>query len=108
VVAGDLLLAAIGHDGSDTPDPSAPPAGWTYLGRVPQGTMTGFYYWKLAGGSEPASYSFAGMITDELIGGLVAYRGVDQTNPLASSRLASSTPTGAPAVHSTSVSGSRG
>lgn len=66
--AGNLLLAFLGSVdtqttlfGGATGEPT-PPAGWTILhtgtNRSAGGDCSGFVFWKVAGGSEPANYSF--------------------------------------------------
>lgn len=61
VIAGDVLLAQIViYDGAGTNVPS-PPAGWTVIRHdaVNVGNkMTSWLYFKVAGGSEPISYSW--------------------------------------------------
>jgi hypothetical protein len=78
---GDLLLAPVAYYG----DPTVPtPTGWTLLLQQTSGTaVTSAVYWKIATAGEPAvSFARTGS-TGDLVGGIVAYRGVDRTSPFA-------------------------
>lgn len=87
VQAGDLLLAAISwhtHDYSGTGIDA--PAGWTEVRSDDDGAhiLQGIF-WKEATGSEPSSYTFVngtGDVTRNVIGGIVAYSGVDTSTPI--------------------------
>jgi hypothetical protein len=84
-VTGDLLLAVI-YVGAD-PSGTAGPAGWTLLNdtRTGAGTPQVFHaqvWYKLAGAAEPTSYLWSapgGVYVDIA---LMAYRNVDQSNPI--------------------------
>jgi hypothetical protein len=84
-VAGDLLLAALEVDVD--PVTVTAPGGWTLLmdTRAGPGTSSVFHapvYWKIAGASEPTSYTWGiapGAYTDIV---LAAYSGVSQTTPI--------------------------
>lgn len=83
VVIGDLLIAFVeSRTGIDVTSP-----GWT---SIPGTYNTNLY--KLAGGSEPASYTFStsnGSSTS-LAGFIGAYSGVDQVNPIGAVDIAGS------------------
>jgi prepilin-type N-terminal cleavage/methylation domain-containing protein len=57
VVQNDLLFAYIGHENA-TDVLNSLPSGWTQVGRVHNGSANVALYYKLAGASEPASYTF--------------------------------------------------
>jgi hypothetical protein len=84
VAAGDLLLATMEIDAD--PTTVTGPAGWTKLLDTvgAPGTSMAYHtqvWWKLAGASEPASYSWTVSGTPWVDIGLLAYRNVNQTNP---------------------------
>lgn len=58
-VSGDLLIAIHGSDRDGTAAAMTAPAGWTLAGQSSQ-TNAGFLkiWWKIAGGSEPSTYTF--------------------------------------------------
>lgn len=58
-VSGDLLIAIHGSDRDGTAAAMTAPAGWTLAGQSSQ-TNAGFVkvWWKIAGGSEPSTYTF--------------------------------------------------
>lgn len=58
-VSGDLLLIGFAFDRGST-ETVTPPAGWTLIRRTDNGNNCGIAtYYKVAGASEPASYSFS-------------------------------------------------
>lgn len=87
VQAGDVMLAAISwhtHDYSGSG--IDPPAGWTEVRIDDDGThiLQGIF-WKEATASEPATYTFLNGTTDitrQVVGGIVAYSGVDTSTPI--------------------------
>lgn len=79
--SGDLLIAVIGGTKSTTP------SGWTQLADVDTGSSSvghAYVYYKIAGGSEPSSYTFnqTGSSSFYSPGAIVAYRGADGTTPI--------------------------
>lgn len=62
VVAGSLLLAAVHVQASSIPT-ITPPSGWTSLGTVSSGAQRAEVFRKVAGGSEPTSYTFTSSLT---------------------------------------------
>jgi hypothetical protein len=105
-VAGDVMIASIAFRlmnlNPPNPDPRdiavAAPAGWTLVRRMDQtaDTPNGLaIYWKLAGGSEPASYSWTFSCQNvsgnntcvalgfgQAAGGIVSFSGVDTATPI--------------------------
>ena len=80
VVAGDALVAAIGARGNPT---ITAPAGWSLVRLDISGsTVRQAIFVHVAGGSEPASYTFGLSSAQSAAGGIVAYSGVDATAPI--------------------------
>jgi hypothetical protein len=89
VASGDLMLAFASFSGTATP---TAPSGWTQIRRITKSTGGGddhsgsltFVIWrKIAGGSEPASWTTAYTGTGTpLMTQSVAYRNVDSTTPI--------------------------
>lgn len=82
VAAGNILIAQIAvRGGSGTT--ITPPAGWTTILVNNSGTIIrqGIYY-RIADGTEPASYSFDISPQQRAAAAMVAYSGVDGTNPI--------------------------
>lgn len=79
VTTNDVLLAVVTHDGS--PDVITA-SGWTEL-YYNSGTdiNVGIYY-KVAGGSEPSSYSFSTVSSHAIGAAVVAYYNVNTTSPI--------------------------
>jgi Tfp pilus assembly protein PilV len=79
--SGDVLLAAIMIDSNGSiPTPS----GWTLIRTDAANTTVrlGLFY-KVAGSSEPASYTFSGLPTNSyVVSGINAYSGVDTSSPI--------------------------
>lgn len=75
VASGDFLLAWLV---SSATTPTAP-AGWTLAASDGNG---GQLYYKIAGGAEPASYSWTSGTSQTWTGGISRYTGVDATTPL--------------------------
>jgi hypothetical protein len=74
VVSGDVLVAVVTHDGSaDT----ITATGWTLLGSATGTDINGAIYYKVAGGSEGASYTFSTANSHALAAAVVAYYNVD-------------------------------
>lgn len=61
-VSGDYLIAAIGVADAASDTAVTPPAGWNLILQEPNSTVGGgqglFVFYKIAGSSEPASYTF--------------------------------------------------
>jgi hypothetical protein len=79
-VAGDVLVSCIASNGTRV---GTPPAGWTQLAAVSTGTSTrAFGYYKVAGASEPASYSWTLNSSVANSGGIARYSGVNASSPI--------------------------
>jgi hypothetical protein len=83
-VSGDtLLFMGSSDDGAAT---LTVPSGFTVGATIHlthNDTQTGFWAWKNAGGSEPATYTFGTTLGTEGLGGaLVCYSGCDGTTPI--------------------------
>ncbi|TMC10751.1 MAG: hypothetical protein E6J41_07635, partial [Chloroflexi bacterium] len=83
--AGDLLLATLEVD--EDPATVTGPAGWTRIQDTLGAGGTGSAYhtqvwWKLAGASEPASYTWTVSGAPWVDIGLLAYTNVNQANPI--------------------------
>lgn len=84
VVSGDVMLAWIYVDTNGTI--SAAPSGWTQLDSQASATTGQTYnmyvYYKVAGASEPTSYSWTASSPQYCEIALVAFSGVDTTTPI--------------------------
>jgi len=103
VVTNDVLLAAVSVDQTPTITPAA---GWTLVRSDANGTtQTQALYWHAAGGSEPATYTFAfGAPVTAAVAGIAAYSGVNTTTPIdvaAGQANAASTSITAPSITTT-------
>lgn len=79
VVSGDFLLAIVTHDGTaDTITAS----GWTLAAPYVSGSdINGALYYKVAGGSEPANYTFSTIASHAIAAAIVAYTNVVTAQP---------------------------
>jgi hypothetical protein len=74
------MLAAVAFRGNPT---ITPPAGWTLVRQDVNGnTHRQSIFVRVAGGSEPASYTFTLSAAQSAAGGIVAYSGVDPNTPV--------------------------
>lgn len=73
-VAGDVLVAFFGGS------PSSAPTGWVLF--ASETTLGLWGYYKVAGGSEPASYSWPQSFNATFDGGISRYSGVDNGTPM--------------------------
>lgn len=83
VVSGDLLLATF----TNADQTVTPPTGWTALFYDTANAITGHtwgagVYWKVAGSSEPTSYSFSVPSSAPLVLTITAWSGVDPATPI--------------------------
>ena len=76
--SGDVLVAAIYSAGNNITD--TPPSGWTQVTKVNINNRQLWLYYKVAGGSEPASYTWTASYSNAG-GGIDRYSGVDNTTP---------------------------
>ena len=81
VVSGDVMIA---HVFVRSTTPTITSSGWTAIRTTSQGTtLREQSFYKVAGPSEPASYTFSGNATSyAYTAGIVAYSGVDTTTPI--------------------------
>ena len=85
--SGDLLIAHFSHHANDLLEPGGYPAGWAVLAHEttdPSTGMEAWLFWKIAGGSEPANYTW--IITGGTVvwsGAITRFTGVDNTTPFA-------------------------
>lgn len=86
-VAGDVLLAIISCNNQNV----TPPSGWVQLFDSSSGVFRCQAFYKLAGGSEPSSYTFSIPSAAPMVGSVSCYDGVDQTTPFEVSDSSTST-----------------
>ncbi|MBS1884242.1 MAG: hypothetical protein JSS97_14950 [Actinobacteria bacterium] len=80
VAEGDVMIAAVTAAGTGT---ITAPSGWTAIKNVTVGTtMRQLTMYKVAVASEPTSYSWSLGTSRAASGGIVDYRGVNQTVPI--------------------------
>jgi len=81
--SGDLLIAHVQHvTGNLSSDPTPPSGAWTLLGaRQANSSSTQWWFWAVAGGSEPASYDWTGLSSGAQTGSITAVSGADTTSP---------------------------
>jgi hypothetical protein len=81
--AGDVLVAQVAYYGTS---PITAPGDWTRI-TLPDtsgGVVTSAVYWKVAAGTEPAAdFARPASETGDMVGGIVAYRGVSGSAPIA-------------------------
>ena len=106
VVEGDLLVAVLGSDRDGTLAAMTAPAGWTERGAHTQ-TSCGFVkvWTKIAGASEPTSYTFPDSTSADAVGGMLAFHSYDPAAPLAVAPVFASSATAATAHPAPSVTG---
>ena len=84
VVSGDFMLAIFGYWNASAPVTA--PSGWTHLDTTANSAATynqSSVYYKVAGGSEPATYTWTfGGSSDEVGAGIIAYSGVNTSDPI--------------------------
>lgn len=80
-IAGDVLVATFASENGAI----TPPGGWTVVsglsGSVTDGQVATTWY-RIAGGSEPANYTFTAGGANALAGSIAAFTGVSQTTPV--------------------------
>lgn len=81
-VGNDVLIASIAVNGG-APATVTPPTGWNLISRTDNDTDVSIIsYWKVAGNSEPAAYTWTINSQTRAIGGITRYSGVDTSNPV--------------------------
>jgi hypothetical protein len=87
VASGHVMIATITATGTGA---LTPPAGWTVARDTTQGATTRqITYYRVAGGSEGASYSWGLGTTRQASGGIIDYSGVNNTAPIDATSTAS-------------------
>jgi MSHA biogenesis protein MshQ len=82
IAANDLLLAQV-RDTQGTGVTIATPAGWTKINQTNNSSNFGqAIYYKVATGSEPASYSWSASPADKLGASILAFRGISTSTPI--------------------------
>jgi hypothetical protein len=105
VAQGDVMLAAVTAAGTGAP---TTPSGWTVVKSTSGTALRQATYYKVAGASEPASYSWSLGSSRAASGGIVDYSGVNQTAPVDATATASGTSGNAEAASiTTSVANDR-
>jgi hypothetical protein len=80
-LAGDVLVAGVSVRGTPT---ITPPVGWSLVRSDARGsTVTQATYVHVAGGSEPATYTWTFSLAETAVGAVAAYGGVDTSQPVA-------------------------
>jgi len=96
---GDLLVAGItfaGGTGTLIP-PANVPTGWTLIKRADNTTNVGMAtYYKVAGSSEPATYTWTFSTSVRASGGIVRYTGANTSDPIDTFNLATGNDTTSP------------
>jgi hypothetical protein len=98
VTSGDLLIAAVSTDGTSSTTLAAP-AGWTLLDRGidSTGQVTLGVWYKIAGASEPGTYTFTWTGNQQAYGWIMRFTGHNPSTPInASSFTAGSTTSSTP------------
>jgi len=89
VAEGDVMIATVSATGSGA---LTPPSGWTVVKDTTQGTsIRQVTFYKVATASEATSYSFKLGTRRLASGGIIDYRGVNQTVPIDATASASGT-----------------
>lgn len=85
VVSGNLLVAALAVYDSTTVT-ITPPAGWSAAAPVARRTTGNviniFTFYKIAGGSEPSTYTFTNSVSRYTVGVIARYTGANATTPI--------------------------
>ncbi|HEV8471102.1 MAG TPA: IPT/TIG domain-containing protein, partial [Candidatus Limnocylindria bacterium] len=103
VVANDVMVAALSLNGGGA---VTAPTGWTLIRNTNKGSVRLWSYYRVAGASEPASYTWKSGQVVAGVAGIAAYIGVDPLNPLngSSGATGSNNKATAPAVTLTAPS----
>jgi hypothetical protein len=79
VVSGDVMIAVVTYDGSAD---VVTASGWTELGSATGSDITAHVLYRVAGGSEGASYTFSVVNSHAIGASITAYYNVDTTTPI--------------------------
>jgi hypothetical protein len=93
--SGDLLVVSL--NGSSGETAFTAPSGWTTMiaSWTDNNDSAGATFWKLAGGSEPASYTFTWTTSGDIVASIKRYTASNQTTPIRTSRIDHKGATGA-------------
>ncbi len=80
--ANDLMLALLVTDSDGAPTDLVAPAGWTKIGADNTTGMPGRIWYRVAGASEPASYTFTTNWNSDAVIHLITFTGVDPAAPI--------------------------
>lgn len=94
IVSGELLLTSL----QATVAPNAVPSGWTLVNSNTAASPRQYVYWKLATGSEPASYTWGFASGSSGWAQVHRINGVHQTTPVASSSVNVANPVALPSL----------
>lgn len=115
IVAGNLLVAIFTNSHNDGTETITPPSGWTAAGSTFHSTVgNGAIFWKIATGSEPATYTFTSTYSAAanhyMNTAIHQYQGADSTTPFSATPVwqAYTTGTTAPAAPSVTPSTANG
>lgn len=86
VAQGDVMLATVTVTGTGAP---SAPSGWTVVKSTSGTALRQATYYKVAGASEPSSYSWSWSSSRAASGGIIDYSGVNQTAPVDATASAS-------------------
>lgn len=90
VVSGRLMVAVLGWGNRTL---SSAPSGWTLAASNTGAFFKTVAYWKIAGGSEPASYDWVFSGTVSAVGAILHYSGAHATTPVDDADAGNSTST---------------
>jgi hypothetical protein len=79
VVSGRLMVAVLAWNNRTL---SSVPSGWTLAASTVGSFFKVAAYWKVAGGSEPASYNWGFSASVTAVGAILHYSGADATTPI--------------------------
>src|SRR5687768_16043491 len=83
VAAGDFLIAQISHRSGPALTITPPDATWNLIRTDSNGTtITSALYYKIAGSSEPVSYTWTFSAGVKAAGGIIAYQNVNNGDPI--------------------------
>lgn len=78
-VSGNVMIAVVSGAGTTT---ISAPSGWTPIQDTTSGSMRQLSYYRVAGSTEPASYSFTSSASRNASGGITSYSGANTTVPI--------------------------
>jgi hypothetical protein len=82
VSVGDTMIASIAVNDGTIVNVTAP-SGWTQIARTDNDINVALIsYWKVAGASEPSTYTWSIDEQTKAVGGITPYSGVDAVNPI--------------------------